>query len=153
MDHWCHTDVTHRLYPEVTAYRWHRCKSWSGTTFHDRIAARGGEAQSAGMHAIGYYGVQCHRRLHYLESSAGDRPHTRAHTCVRKRSRRPILCAWIAVDGIATLSRPPASFLFRTMQLRDPPSPLFSIERLRVARRFARSSSVHQRPNRLFMNL
>ena len=42
MDHWCHTDVTRRLYPEVTAYRWHRCKSWSGTTFHDRISRREG---------------------------------------------------------------------------------------------------------------
>jgi len=33
MDHWCHTDVTRRLYPEVTTYRWHRCKNRSETTF------------------------------------------------------------------------------------------------------------------------
>lgn len=31
--------------------------------------------------------------------SAGDRSHTRAHTCVRKRPRRPIVYALIVVDG------------------------------------------------------
>jgi len=42
-----------------------------------------GGIHSAGMHAVSYYGIQCHRRLRYLDSSADDRPHTRVHTCVR----------------------------------------------------------------------
>lgn len=64
-----------------------------------------GGTRRAGMHAVSYYGIQCHRRLRYLDSSAGDRPHSRVHTCVRKRSRRPIvytLIAMVSPDGSAT---------------------------------------------------
>lgn len=76
MDHWCHTDVIHRLYPEVTAYRWHRCKSWSGTTFHDRIVARGKKLRA----------LECMRSattafnviVDYIISNRRDRPCTRA---------------------------------------------------------------------------